>query len=313
MSLERMKPYLAGLGFSSIFGFSFMFTKGALERIDAYRLIAFRFALAAVLITLLAALKVLKVDLRGKSLRPLLLVALLQPILYFICETNGLALTSSSQTGMMIALIPIVVTLLSVVCLGERPLSGQVATIMLSVGGVLFIGWQQGSAGLAAGWKGPLVLLGAVLAAAFFNILARRSSGQFQPAEITLVMMWVGAIFFNLLALLLHWQAGDLSGYLQPWRDQQVLVALLYLGAGSSVGGFLLINYSLSRLPASQSAVFSNLTTVISIAAGVIWRHEPFHWYHAVGAAAILLGVYGTNYLGFRQRQRQQATRVAAS
>lgn len=308
-----MKPYLAGLGFSSIFGFSFMFTKGALDKVDAYRLVAFRFTLAALLITALAAFRIVKVQLRGKDLRPLLLVALLQPILYFICETNGIALTSSSQTGMMIALIPIVVTILSAVILGERPGVAQVATILLSVSGVLFIGWQQGVSGVNTGWKGPLVLLGAVLSAAFFNILSRHSSSKFKPLEITFVMMWVGAIVFNLLSLALHWQAGDLSSYFAPLGESQVLIALLYLGTGSSVLAFFLMNYTLSRIPASQSAVFSNLTTVISIAAGVLFRGEPFYWYHAVGALAILLGVYGTNYLGYRKRQEQAAAEAVRS
>lgn len=312
MSFERMKPYLSGVGFSSIFGFSFMFTKGALEKIDPFRLVGFRFALAAALITLLAVTGIVKLNLRGKKLRPLLLVALLQPILYFICETNGIALTSSSQTGMMVALIPIVVTILSAFILGERPTYAQVATILLSVSGVLFISWQQGVSGISTGWKGPLVLMGAVLSAAFFNIFSRRSSAQFKPLEITFVMMWVGAIAFNLLSLMVHWQAGDLRTYFEPLRHSQVIIALLYLGTCSSVLAFFLVNFSLSRLPASQSSVFSNLTTVISIAAGVAFRHEPFFWYHIVGATAILAGVYGTNYLGYIHRQRRTSEEIAA-
>lgn len=45
-------------------------------------------------------------------------------------------------------------------------------------------------------------------------------------------------------------------------------------------------------------SVFSNLATLITIIAGVIFLHETIHYYHVVGAMIILVGVIGTNYFG---------------
>lgn len=45
-------------------------------------------------------------------------------------------------------------------------------------------------------------------------------------------------------------------------------------------------------------SVFSNLATLITIIAGVIFLHESIHYYHVVGAMIILVGVIGTNYFG---------------
>jgi len=56
-----------------------------------------------------------------------------------------------------------------------------------------------------------------------------------------------------------------------------------------------MMNYMLSKIPASNSSVFSNLTTVVSIIAGVFIRHEAFHWYQFAGSVVIILGVWGTN------------------
>lgn len=300
---SRAKPYLAGIGSSAIFGFSFMFTKGALDKLDAWRLIGFRFLLASIVVSLLIVTRLLRVDLAprpgrspGKDWRPLLWVALLQPIAYFLFETFGVSLTTSSQAGMLIALIPIFVIILSAILLGERPSWQQAGFIVLSVAGVMFIAWQQSATAGATRWLGLALIMGAVITAAFFNIGSRRASVQFTPVEVTCVMMWVGAVVFNLLAVLVHWRAGNLATFFTPLTDPQVIVALLYLGIGSSVLAFFLVNYSLSHLPASQSAVFSNLTTVVSIGAGVVFRNEPFHWFHAVGAVAILVGVWGANY-----------------
>lgn len=304
-AFDRAKPYLAGIGSSTIFGFSFMFTKGALDKVDAWRLIGFRFLLASIVISLLIAAGLVKVDLalipgrgRGKDWRPLLRVALLQPIAYFLFETFGLSLTSSSQAGMLIALIPIFVIIFSAIFLGERPSWQQAGFVVLSVAGVMLIAWQQSAAADASSWLGLALILGAVVTAALFNIASRRASAEFSPVEVTCIMMWLGAVVFNLLAVVVHWRAGNLASLFAPLADPQVLIALLYLGIGSSVLAFFLVNYSLSRLPASQSAVFSNLTTVVSIVAGVAFRNEPFYWFHAVGALAIMLGVWGANYFG---------------
>ncbi|NLY53082.1 MAG: DMT family transporter [Firmicutes bacterium] len=309
MQFSRAKPYLAGIGSAAIFGLSFMFTKGALDKVDALRLIGFRFAVACLVITALIALGCLKLDLalipgrsRGKDWRPLLAVALLEPVAYFLFETYGVSLTTSSQAGMLIALIPVCVIVLSAIFLGERPNWQQAVCVLLSVAGVMLIAWQQNATDAAGNWLGLALILGAVLAGALFNIASRRASAQFTPVEITYVMMWAGALVFNILALVAHWHSGSLAGYFQPLADPQVLLALLYLGVGSSVLAFFLVNYSLSHLPASQAAVFSNLTTVVSIVAGVTLRGEPFHWYHALGAGAILLGVWGANHFGTEEQ-----------
>lgn len=54
MKAERIKAYLAGVGYSTIFGFSFLFTKNALDKVDPLRFIGFRFAVAALAVTAFA-------------------------------------------------------------------------------------------------------------------------------------------------------------------------------------------------------------------------------------------------------------------
>lgn len=305
MKEDRIKAYLAGLGFATLFGFSFMFVKDALAGIDPFRLVAFRFALAALLMQLLVLAGVLKVSLKGKNIAPLLLIAFFEPIAYFIFETTGISLLPSSQAGMMIAVIPVFVAILAAIVLHERPNLRQGIFIALSVAGVIFIGVWQSTAESGGNMLGMLLILGAVVCAAFFTITSRYNSTRFTPAEITYVMMWVAAVVFNILALVVHGGKGDFSGYFAPLADWKVVGAILYLAAGCSVIAYFLVNYSLVHLSASESAVFSNLVTAISIVAGVVFRHEPFYWYHVIGSAMILLGVWGTNYFSTQQKTQE--------
>ena len=73
-------------------------------------------------------------------------------------------------------------------------------------------------------------------------------------------------------------------------------MSIAYLGILSSLIAFFLINFTLSRIEASKSSVFANLSTIVSIIAGVVLLHENFKLYHLIGSILILLGVWGTNY-----------------
>ncbi len=294
---ERFLPYLAGIGMALIFGFSFLFTKEALSGIEPFHLLGFRFGTAALVLTLLRLTKVIKVNYEGKELYKLVAISLAQPVIYFIFEVYGIKMTSSSESGMMIALIPVVVTIFAAIFLKEYPRKSQIGFIGLSVVGAIFIVVMK-SNDISTNALGTLVLLMAVLCASVFNILSRKYSVDFKPVEITFAMMWIGAISFNSIAVIQHIINGNIGSYFIPLSNIKVITSVLYLGVLSSVVAFFLVNYTLSKLEASRSAVFANLSSVTSIVAGVLIRHEPFYWYQLVGAIMILTGVWGTNYFG---------------
>ncbi|MCG8639230.1 MAG: DMT family transporter, partial [Desulfobacterales bacterium] len=264
----------------------------------------YRFLLAALTLTLLQFTGIIMINLRNKPLGTLFLLVLFQPIIYFIFATIGVKMTSSSEAGMLIAIIPVVVTIFSVIFLHERPTILQIGSIILSVSGVIFIVWMKGSMGSRGNIWGILVLLVAVIAAGAYNILSRKLSLSFNPVELTFVMMWSGAIVFNCISLFQHWIQGEISLYFNALINTNVLTSILYLGVISSIGAFFLVNFMLSKMEASRSAVFANLTTVVAVMAGVIFRGDPFYWYHALGSVLILLGVYGTNYFSIAKKTK---------
>ena len=300
--MKDIKPYLAGLCVAVIFGFSFLFTKEALDLLTPFHLLGFRFATAALMLTILYLVGFIELDFRNKQMGKLVLLGLFQPVIYFICETLGINLTTASEAGMMVALIPVSATIMSAIFLDEKPAFKEFLCILASVAGVVFIVALRTGLRLSGHLLGLFLLLGAVIAAGFYNVLSRKSSVEFKPIEITFVMMWIGAVVFNGIALFQHYQQGDLGSYLVPLQGFQGLIPILYLGVLSSVAAFFMVNFMLSRLRAYEASVFTNLTTIISVAAGVIIRGEPFYWFHLVGGLLIILGVWGTNY--FKEKEK---------
>ena len=99
--MERFKnylPYFAGVCISLIFGLSFIFIKNAFDIMEPVQILAYRFAVAALVLTGLRALGIIKINLKGKNIRGLLLLTLFQPVSYFIFETLGLRFASSSES-----------------------------------------------------------------------------------------------------------------------------------------------------------------------------------------------------------------------
>lgn len=288
-------PILSGILTSSIFGLSFLFSKKALNIVEPFTLLSFRFLVAFLIMSILIFSGGIKINFKGKRMKNLIILGLMQPIIYFIFETFGIQFSSSSQAGLMIALIPIFVTILSAYTLREIPSKLQCAFIVLSVSGVVFIVLMNGSSSTGGSLLGIFLLLGAVLSAAVFNILSRRFSKEFSPMELTYAMMTMGTIFFNFISICNHIRTNTLTQYFSPLKNKDFLVSLAYLGILSSIIAFFLINFTLSRIEASKSAVFANLSTVVSIIAGVLILHESFKFYHFIGSILILLGVWGTN------------------
>jgi len=286
--------HLAGIAFATIFGFTFMFSKVALDYVIPIGLIAYRFLIAIIVLEILRWFKVIHIRFERKHFKQLFLVALFQPILYFIFETFGIRLTTSGEAGMMIALIPIFVTILSSIILKETPKKIQIFFILLSVSGVLFIQIMKSSSGLDVNLWGLLLLLGAVISAALFNIASRNASKTLKPHEITYFMMLGGAIVFNVMYVIQLVIESRVSDYLTNLSHIELVVPILYLGVIASIGGFFLVNFALSKVPAHVSSIYANLSTIVAIIAGAWLLQEKLYYYHFIGAFMIIVGVYGT-------------------
>lgn len=294
-ALNKNLPRFAAATTAIIFGFSFIFTKNALDYLDTFQLIGLRFLMAAIILTLFRISGLLKINIHRSNIKVLLLVALFQPVLYFICETFGVDLTSASESGIVISLAPIAITIFAVIMLKERLVWFQWVSVFVSVIGVIIIIIPGSSAHSSKNLLGVVFLLGAVVSAGLYNVFSRRVSSTYTPVEITYIMMWVGAFSFNIIGIINAAAYGKLASYFKVLTNTSVLVDILYLGILSSVVAFFLLNYSLSKLEASVVAVFMNLTPIISVLAGVFIRGETFYLYQCIGGLIVLLGLWGVN------------------
>jgi drug/metabolite transporter (DMT)-like permease len=287
--MKRYAPIFAGITYSTIFGLSYLASKEALKTLLPFELLFIRFALATAVMLALMAVGAIRVSYRGKPMDQLAFVCLLEPIAYFVCETYGIRQCSVSTAGLVLGAIPVLVAFLAWPILSERPTRARLISLFVSLCGVGLIALSAGGGGDTP--LGVVLMLGGMVTASLYNVFSRRSSQRFTPIEITFAMVASAMVTFGLFALL--GGEPDIARRAVP-----ALLPIAYLGGVSSVLAFFLVNFNLSRLRASQTSVFSNLATVVSVASGVIFLGERFGPPQIAGAVLILAGVWGANRNG---------------
>ena len=272
-----------------IFGFSFLSIKVALEHCSPYVLLSCRFLVALAFFSLFFMFGSARVSFRGKPWKLLLLLGIFQPVLYFMGETYGVLYTNVTFSGVMIALIPIVSLWASALVLREAPTLRQSIFCCVSVLGVILltIGTSSGSNQL----RGVFLLLLAVFSDVAFHLLTRKLSVAFTAFERTFVMFLMGfGVFFTMMLGETH---GDLRPFLSALINPALTLPILYLGIASSVAAFFLINYANTILPVTRTVVFINVTTLVSVFAGVVILKEQLSALGFAAAGMIILGVWG--------------------
>ena len=291
---QILKGSLAALVVNIIFGFSFLFSKVALRYASPLIILAARFTIAFLVLNILWVCGFVKMSFRGKPKKQIMLMALAQPLLYFIFELYGIDNTSSAMSGIVISLVPVVVIILSAVFLKEKATKAQIFFSAVSLVSIVIMSILSDNGVKSKVW-GIILLSGATLCAAVFNILSRNTAKDYSPFERTYIMFLVGAVSFTTISLAVH--RGDFATeILNASESIEFWGAILYLAVVSSIIAFMLYNYSTGLISPVRSASFSNLITVVSVLAGIIILHEPMMSIpEIICCVLIILGVMGVN------------------
>lgn len=281
---------LAAVGVFTLWGFSFMASKVAQESVTPFILLTYRFDIALLILSVPLILGKRKLSLKGKNIKPLLLLGLMEPCIYFIGEQYGIRYTNSAFSGIMVAVIPIVTLIFATVFLKDRPSLAQWLFSLLSIAGIIVITLSENSGGSIT-LIGFACLVVAVFAGSAYSVISRGISDEFSVFERTFFMQLMAAVFYTSLAVIEN--INDLGAIVSPLKSVDFVLSALYLAVGASVLGYTLFNYAVTNAPMPKVIVLCNLTTVISVLAGVIFIGDPFTLISAFAMVAVLVGIWG--------------------
>ncbi len=285
---------LAALGTELAYGASFVFTKDATSRTDPITLLGWRFAVALAVLGLLVALRVVKLSVTRATIGPLLVLAALQPGIYYLAETYGVMRTTATESGLIISAIPVVAIVAAALIVRARPTRRQLTGIAITTVGVVL---TVLAGGMRASFdaRGYLFLLGAVVSYAIYAAFAERYAHT-TDIDRTFVMVAAGAVLFGGLALTQHTAAGTLGELARlPFDNPGFGGAVLYLALAPTIAAFFLQNLAIRELGATRYSTFIGVSTLAAVISAVLVLGERPGGWQLLGGAAILAGVYLAN------------------
>ena len=294
----------ATIGTGVLYGCSFVFTKDITGTIDPFTLLGWRFVTALVALLVLMAIRVVRVHIRAATIGPLLLLALFQPLVYYVCETYGIMRTTASESGLIIASIPVAIVLAGMAVVHSRPSRRQVIGIAITLVGVVAT-VVAGGLSAAFDFRGYIWLICAVVSYALYAAFAERFATTTSDIDKTFVMVACGAVFFGGITIAQHAATGTLVTLVRlPAVRPDFAIAVAYLALGSTIGAFFLQNVGIARLGSTRYSTFVGLGTVVTLVASAVFLHERLNAVQLAAGVVILAGVYIANRKATKPRGR---------
>jgi len=292
------KPLLLVAGAVLLWGTSYAVTKSAYANVPPMYVVWFRMivALVAFLVAWPLMSRVMpKTEAKPGDWKLIVLLVAFIPCLYFLFEGFAIKFTSSSQAGVVTAVMPLIVALAAWLVLREQPGKRTVIAAVVSVTGVALLSFGSVTSATATSPAlGNMLELGAMLAAAGSTLVVKKLSTRFSPLLLTGLQMAAGTVFFAPLALL----SGPVDWRSVPAGDW---AAIAYLGVGCGFCAFALYNSALRLLPASRAALAINAVPVVALLTGWLGLHEQLTVLQGL-AALVILGAVVLAQLAGRPR-----------
>ncbi len=295
-STERAHPQMRWLllGTMAVWGANLSVVKLLFESLEPMLVAVLRMAVSAVALIAVAYWRGLRWPrLRRAQWLTLVGCAVLMIYLNQICFTEGVARTPAANAALIIALNPLVSSLVAAGLLGDRLTGPRIAGVVLGFGGVAAVVLNRPGAALGSSGLGDLLLFGSVMTWVLGGVLVQRLSRELDSGQVSAMLSVIGTA---LLALHLGLRPAPV---VVDWsRVTAGTVALLVVSSllATAVGA-LVWNRALVVMGVARTALYAYWVPIFGVLFAVLLLGEPLSGWHGVGLA----GVLGGTWLGTRR------------
>jgi len=267
-----------------IWGGNFTATKLAFTDISPLAFTAVRFALGSVLMWLVLARKEgWRMPPRSTWL-PLVALGVVGNTIYQLCFMTGLYRTTATNSSLILASMPTVVTVAAGMLGFEQITARQKWALVIATLGVLLVVASRGIA-LDGDRLGDVLMLAAVVCWAGYTLGLRTLTGRMSTLALTtwtLITGTPGLILAGVPSVRrMDWHAVSAKG----WGG------LAYATLLSLVVAYLLWNRGVRQIGPSRAAIFTTLTPLVATLTAIAVLGERPGLLHLAGGALIIAGV----------------------
>ena len=272
----------------TIWGSTFVVTKGVIDEFPPFTLAFVRVAIGALVLLPFALARSRAAGRTPLPWKSIVAMGLLGVALYYALFNYSLRYTSASQGALVQSCIPAMTAMVAVVWLRERASTQRWFGIVLSIAGVMLVFSNVPDSGASAALLGNTLMFLTVVCWGAYTSIAKRSAQGPDPVIVTTGIAAVGAILLLPLACM------EIGSQGMPHASARAWLAVIYLGVGASGLAYLLYNSALQHMDASEVGAYTNLIPIVGVILGIVVLHEPVSARAIAGGVVVLVGVWLT-------------------
>ena len=204
---------------------------------------------------------------------------------YHMFLNVGTRYTTSGIAALVVALSP-AMTLILAFSLGlDRITARRIVGLALAFAGVaIVIGLGSGGELSLEGAKGPLIVLGAPLSFALYNVLLKPLLSRYDLLALTAASSLIGIV-----GLVPFARSSTVDTVTEATASEAAL--LLYLGVLATLLGYIFWNLGLKGLGPTRAVSYTYAISPLAVTFGAVFLDEPVTIWLALGAILVVGGI----------------------
>ncbi len=213
-----------------------------------------------------------------------LLLALFQPFFYFLGESYGLSMVSSTVASVIIATIPVFTPIFAYMFIREKISYVNIIGLFISFIGILMMVLNQNFS-FDASPKGIALLFFAVASAIAYAVVIKKLTFKYSAFTIIKTQNIIGAIYFLPLFLIF-----DYKQFVTVKPDFELIAAMVQLAVFASSAAYLLFIPVVRQLGINKANMFTNFIPVFTAVISFILLSESFSLNKVAGILIVIAG-----------------------
>ena len=283
--------YLLVAAGSALFSSKAIFIKLAyLERYDSLLILAWRMVFALPVFLVVGAVALARRKAEGKPMprRNAVLgaigIGLIGYYLAMVLDFAGLLYVTAQLERLALFTYPIFLIFLGAAFFGMRLTASALVAALITYLGLAVVFVSDFSAGGSNVTLGNLLVLGAAVSFALYQLMAKRYIGEMGSTLFTSVALSAAAVTTLAHVLIVR-------GHIDTSMSAHYFMLAAGIGILATVLPSFFVNAGMARIGAASTAIISNVSPLLTIYFAVVLLGEEFTLPHAIGTALVVGGV----------------------
>ncbi len=295
--LKRWQSYGLLLVNVICWGAALPIVKPAFNHTTPFRYLFYRFVIASFLTIPLMWRFAQQHEITFKRIKTIVLLELFGSVLGYAILYTGLSMTTSLEASLIVTASPIFTVLAGMLYLHEREEAHEWIGLLLAFAGTIMITIAPVLMGKTAfsfmSFTGNAMIVVQNITSAIYFVLAKKHYDEYPKLLVSGISYLLCMFSFGLLSI---WQLGFNSSQFaltitQDLSHPSVWFAALYMAiVGSIIAGTAYLKGQES-IEASEACLFGYLSPLVYFPMSILFLHEKFTFYDAVGLAIVIFGV----------------------